>query len=116
MAVAVQLSLALGSKAAPGWLVAVYFMQTVAELCISPIGLSAMTKLSPQSYGGRMMGMWFLATAAGSLAAGLLGGWIGSARMEDMPSHFLWMAAAGVLTGLVMIAAAPVIRRLAQSD
>lgn len=116
MAVAVSLSLALGAKAAPGWLMTVYLMQTVAELCISPIGLSAMTKLSPRNYGGQMMGIWFLATAAGSLAAGMLGGWIGSAGMAEMPGRFLGMAAVGVVAGVAMMVSAPFIARLVRPE
>jgi POT family proton-dependent oligopeptide transporter len=116
MAIAVQMTVIAGFKAAPEWLVAVYFLQTVAELCISPIGLAAVTKLSPRSHGGQMMGMWFLATAAGSLAAGLLGGWIGSGTMAEMPGQFLAMAGVGVAAGVAMMLASPLIRRLARAD
>lgn len=50
-----------------------YLVITIAELCLSPIGLSIMTKLSPKHLSGMMMGMWFLASAYGQYAAGLLG-------------------------------------------
>ncbi|MBC8046105.1 MAG: peptide MFS transporter, partial [Fimbriimonadaceae bacterium] len=50
-----------------------YFVITFGELCLSPIGLSLMTKLSPQPMQGLMMGMWFLASAYGQYVAGLLG-------------------------------------------
>ncbi|WP_333667398.1 peptide MFS transporter, partial [Flavobacterium sp.] len=50
-----------------------YFVITFGELCLSPIGLSIMTKLSPKRLSGMMMGMWFLASAYGQYAAGLLG-------------------------------------------
>ncbi|HLL47155.1 MAG TPA: peptide MFS transporter, partial [Longimicrobiaceae bacterium] len=47
-------------KVSPWWLVASYFFQTVGELCLSPVGLSSMTKLSPRKFVGQMMGIWFL--------------------------------------------------------
>src|SRR6185369_13225146 len=50
-----------------------YFIVTIGELCLSPIGLSIMTKLSPPRLQGVMMGMWFLASAYGQYVAGLLG-------------------------------------------
>src|SRR5690606_13299896 len=45
----------------PWWLVGSYFLQTMGELSLSPVGLSSMTKLSPRKYVGQMMGIWFLA-------------------------------------------------------
>ena len=50
-----------------------YFVVTLGELCLSPIGLSIMTKLSPTRLQGMMMGMWFLASAYGQYVAGLFG-------------------------------------------
>jgi len=50
-----------------------YFVITFGELCLSPIGLSIMTKLSPQPLQGMMMGMWFLASAYGQYVAGIIG-------------------------------------------
>jgi POT family proton-dependent oligopeptide transporter len=116
MAFAVSSTVMLGLKAVPAWLVTVYFIQVVAELCLSPIGLSAVTKLSPRARGGQMMGMWFLASAAGSLIAGVLGGWVGSASIDEMPRHFLIMAACGVLAGLAMALAASPLNRLTRPD
>lgn len=116
MALAVGSTVVLGLKAVPAWLVTVYFIQVVAELCLSPIGLSAVTKLSPRARGGQMMGMWFLASAAGSLVAGLLGGWVGSASIDEMPRHFLIMAAVGILAGVAMAFAAPRLNRLIRTN
>ena len=64
----------------PSWLVVMYFLHTVGELCISPIGLSAITKLSPARRVGQMMGVWFVGAALGNLFAGLVAG--GLADME----------------------------------
>jgi POT family proton-dependent oligopeptide transporter len=54
------------------WLVATYFFHTVGELCLSPVGLSSVTKLSPDRLVGQMMGMWFMGAAIGNLVAGLV--------------------------------------------
>jgi POT family proton-dependent oligopeptide transporter len=50
----------------PWWIVLVYFIQTCAELLLSPVGLSVTTKLAPLRYASQVMGLWFLATAAGN--------------------------------------------------
>ncbi len=59
-----------GSMAGPLWLVACYFFQTLGELCLSPVGLSAMTKLAPDRAAGFMMGIWFLSISIGNWLAG----------------------------------------------
>jgi POT family proton-dependent oligopeptide transporter len=57
-------------RVSPLWLVGVYLIQTWAELCLSPVGLSAMTKLAPAKIVGAMMGVWFLGTSVGNFFAG----------------------------------------------
>lgn len=57
------------------WIVACYFVITVAELFVSPMGLSMVTKLAPRRMTARMMGLWFLSTAIGGWLAGKLGSW-----------------------------------------
>jgi POT family proton-dependent oligopeptide transporter len=59
-----------GKLAGPNWLNACYFLQTLGELCLSPVGLSAMTKLAPERAGGFMMGIWFLSISIGNWLAG----------------------------------------------
>jgi proton-dependent oligopeptide transporter, POT family len=66
-----SMSLADG-KVGMQWLVATYFFHTVGELCLSPVGLSSMTKLAPSRLVGQMMGTWFMAAAIGNLVAGLV--------------------------------------------
>ncbi|MFJ7421616.1 peptide MFS transporter [Streptomyces uncialis] len=61
-----------GSKVAVWWMVAIYFAQTLGELCLSPVGLSVTTKMAPEKYGSQMMGVWFLAVTAGDCTTGLL--------------------------------------------
>jgi POT family proton-dependent oligopeptide transporter len=59
-----------GSKVAPYWLIGTYLLQTLGELCLSPVGLSDMTKLAPARAAGFMMGIWFLSTSIGNWLAG----------------------------------------------
>lgn len=99
-------------KVSPWWLVASYFFQTVGELCLSPVGLSSMTKLSPRRFVGQMMGIWFLASSLGNLIAGLVGGRVDPEKLEQMPELFIITAASLMLAALILFAATPVIRKL----
>jgi len=63
-----------GVRVSPMWLTALYLVHTFGELCLSPVGLSLVTKLAPKRLGGLMMGVWFLAAALGNFLAG----WIAS--------------------------------------
>lgn len=68
-----------GAKAAIWWLVVMYVLHTIGELCLSPIGLSMVTKLSPARYVSFMMGMWFFFTAVGNYMAAVAGMIVGEA-------------------------------------
>jgi POT family proton-dependent oligopeptide transporter len=59
-----------GALAGPWWLVGCYFLQTIGELCLSPVGLSAMSKLAPDRAAGFMMGIWFLSISIGNWLSG----------------------------------------------
>lgn len=93
----------------PGWLIATYFFHTIGELCLSPIGLSAVTRLSPPRRVGQMVGLWYGSIAAGSLFAGLIAG--GLETSAPAPT-FQFVAALIGAIGLVGLIAAPGIRRL----
>jgi POT family proton-dependent oligopeptide transporter len=81
-------------KVNPMWLVTTYFLHTVGELCLSPIGLSSITKLAPQRLVSQMMGTWFVGAALGNLIAGLVAGFI-----EDMPQDQLFTTVALIVIG-----------------
>lgn len=66
--------LSINSLVSPLWLVLGYFIMTVAELCLSPIGLSLVSKLAPRKFLSLTMGCWFLTSFIGNLIAGLWGG------------------------------------------
>jgi POT family proton-dependent oligopeptide transporter len=59
-----------GAQVAIWWLIGTYFLQTLGELSLSPVGLSAMTKLAPDRAAGFVMGIWFLSTSIGNWLAG----------------------------------------------
>lgn len=101
-----------GSKVAPTWLLMTYLLHTFGELCLSPVGLSNVTKLAPQRYVGQMMGTWFLGSALGNLVAGLVGGHVAEASIDTMPNQMLTMFFIGGGAGLLMLVASPVIKRM----
>jgi POT family proton-dependent oligopeptide transporter len=83
-------------------------------LCLSPVGLSSMTKLSPRKFVGQMMGIWFLASALGNLIGGLVGGNVDPEALEQMPKLFtlttLSLFVATVILGALIV---PVRRMMA---
>jgi len=102
--------------------VVAYFIITFGELCLSPIGLSIMTKLSPQRLQGVMMGMWFLASAYGQYAAGILGAGLSEGGENDsLPQKlatytdgYYQLAIYALIAGIVLIAISPLVRKLMQ--
>jgi POT family proton-dependent oligopeptide transporter len=80
----------------PQWLISTYFVITIGELCLSPMGLSFVSKVAPARMRGLMMGGWFGATAIGNYLSGLFGGFYNS-----MPHHMFF----GFLVLLLFISA-----------
>ena len=113
---AAQLVVSTGGKVAPTWLLLTYMLHTFGELCLSPVGLSNVTKLAPKRYVGQMMGTWFLGAAVGNALAGLIGGHVGGAAAAEMPSQFLQMCFIAGGAGLVLILASPMLRKLAGDE
>ena len=104
-------SLTSSGRVSPLWLVAIYFIHTVGELCLSPVGLSTVTKLAPAKMVGLMMGVWFLSIAIGNKFAG----WAAGFYRDDAGALFRLFATLGLVTvaGAVMLAVlTPFIRRL----
>jgi len=97
-----------------------YFIITFGELCLSPIGLSLMTKLSPIRIQGLMMGMWFLASAYGQYVAGLLGAGMSSAdpaatplmKLHAYTDGYMQLGIYAIIAGVVLIAISPLVRKL----
>jgi len=97
-----------------------YLVVTLGELCLSPIGLSLMTKLTPQKLHGMMMGMWFLASAYGQYAAGILGAGMTNPnekatlgeKLISYTDGYKQLAIYGLIAGVVLIVISPLIRKL----
>ncbi|CAN5902556.1 peptide MFS transporter [soil metagenome] len=92
-----------GGKAQAAWLIATYLLHTTGEICLSPVGLSAVTKLAPPRFVGQMMGMWFLATSLGNLMAGLFAGEMSGDNASEMPATFLHIALQALIAGAVLL-------------
>jgi POT family proton-dependent oligopeptide transporter len=101
-------------KVSAMWLVMSYLFQTFGELCLSPVGLSSMTKLSPRRYVGQMMGIWFLAAALGNLIAGLVGGQVDPEKLHQMPQLLNATTASLLISGVALGLLTIPIRRLMQ--
>ena len=99
-----------------------YLIISIGELCLSPIGLSLVTKLSPKHLGGMMMGMWFLASAYGQYVAGLLGANMATPdKNAGLPEKliaytdgYLQLSIYALIAGVLMVAVSPIIRKLMQ--
>jgi POT family proton-dependent oligopeptide transporter len=103
-----------GGLAGPGWLVVLYLVHTCGELCLSPVGLSAMTKLAPPRIVGLIMGVWFLAASVGNYLAGRS---VGLTQRMSMDGYFLLMTAFPVVIGVILLVLArPVQRMLGRSE
>ncbi len=117
------LVLVLGAAASPGltpviFIFLIYLLHTTGELCLSPVGLSAMTKLAPARMVGLLMGAWFLASAAGNFIGGLIAQATGGEGGEDVApadqvmsvyNQIGWIA---IGVGVAVIAVSPLVKRL----
>jgi POT family proton-dependent oligopeptide transporter len=98
-----------GVQVSPMWLTMTYLLHTIGELCLSPVGLSAMTKLAPVRIAGLVMGIWFLATSVGNYIGGRVSGFYES---FPLPTLFTAVAVFGVVAAVVMLALTPPIKRM----
>lgn len=94
---------ASGLKAAPFWLILVYFLHTVGELCLSPMALSAVSKLSPRRFIGQMMGVFVLTYSIGNIIAGLLAGNFDPNNVAEMPNLYMQIATFSIGIGAVIL-------------
>jgi POT family proton-dependent oligopeptide transporter len=89
-----------GVLVSPMWLVLTYLLHTIGELCLSPVGLSTVTKLAPHRMVGQMMGIWFMSISLGNLFAGLIGGQFGT----EEPAMIFTVVTGVTLAGAVLLA------------
>ena len=101
MMVFASIIVADGEKALPTWLLMTYLFHTFGELTLSPVGLSATTKLAPKKLMGQMMGMWFVASALGNLIAGQIAGEFKD--IVNFPSQYLNIVIFLSVAGLIFM-------------
>ena len=117
-----------GVLVSPWWLFFTYLLHTVGELCLSPVGLSAMTKLAPQRVVGLMMGVWFLSTSVGNWLGGTIARFYGDTSGEaaeageaaagaDPSTMFAYIAGFAIAIAIVMaLFVKPIKRMLEEKD
>jgi POT family proton-dependent oligopeptide transporter len=108
-----------GVPVSPIWLIVAYFLHTCGELCLSPVGLSLVTKLAPLQFASMVMGVWFLANFAANLAAGYLAGMLEKVERGEVfhllggqADFFLIFFFTSLLAGVLLWACTPLLTRL----
>ena len=101
-----------GGKISPLWvLAAVYFLDVCGEMCLSPVGLSTVTKVAPARFVGLMMGAWFFATSLGNKLAGYLSGFFVANDPGVLMRLYGGIAAGLIASGVLLLLLTPTIRR-----
>ena len=101
-----------GGRVSPLWLIFVYFLQSVGELCLSPVGLSTVTKLAPARMVGLMMGVWFLSISIGSYIAGLTTRFFAGNNTDVLTRAFGTFAAITLLAAILLAVLTPLIKKM----
>ena len=99
-------------RVSPWWLVVVYFIQTMGEMCLSPVGLSTISRLSPVRMVGLMMGVWFLSISIGSYIAGRTTALFESGTPEVLTRAFGIFAGITLAAALLLAVITPLIKRM----
>ncbi len=94
---------ASGMKTAPYWLVMTYFVHTVGELVLSPVALSAVSKLSPRRFIGQMMGVFVLTYSIGNIIAGIFAGNFDPENVAEMPGLYMQIVKVSVVLGIILL-------------
>ncbi|MHC9086021.1 peptide MFS transporter [Luteimonas sp. RIT-PG2_3] len=102
---------AIDGRVSPWWLLSIYFVTTLGELCISPVGLSNVTRLAPPALAGLVMGAWFVAIGLGGKIAGVFASWLDLDAIERLPGLFLQQALIIAVGAVVLALFAPWVRR-----
>jgi POT family proton-dependent oligopeptide transporter len=101
-----------GGRVSPLWLVFVYFLQSIGELCLSPVGLSTVTKLAPARMVGLMMGVWFLSISIGSYIAGLTTRFFEGNDAAILTRAFGTFAAITLIAAFLLLILTPLIKKM----
>lgn len=117
------LVLSLGSSSIPQgakeasvsmiWLILAYFFHTTGELCLSPVGLSYVSKLSPKRLAGLLFGLWFTASAIANFIAGMTGSYIDKiSETYSLSTFFLIIAAIPMIAAVILIVLNPKLKKM----
>ncbi|NTX13271.1 peptide MFS transporter [Myxococcus sp. CA051A] len=96
-------------KAAAHWVILAYLFHTMGELCLSPVGLSMVSKVAPARIVSAMMGVWFLANAAANKLSGVIGAYSEKLGEFDV---FLYISLGTGVSGLILLGVAPILKRM----
>jgi POT family proton-dependent oligopeptide transporter len=110
MAMAARVVLA-GALASMGWLTLTYLLHTWGELCLSPVGLSAVSKLVPRRFVGQSLGVWFVSVSLGELIAGRIAGNFDPEHLAAMPALFMRIFWFGLICAAALALLLPLLRR-----
>jgi POT family proton-dependent oligopeptide transporter len=102
-----------GHRAGMQFLTVTYLLQTWGELCLSPVGMSAVSQLVPRRFIGQSLGLWFVSIALGELLAGAIAGQRGSQSLAALPAGFLDLFWLGIVTAVLVMLLLPLLRRWA---
>jgi proton-dependent oligopeptide transporter, POT family len=94
------------------WLVGLYFLEVCGEMCLSPVGLSTVTKLAPAKFVGIMMGLWFFATSLGNKLAGYLAGFFDSTNSWQLTKLYGGIAVGLLASAVVLALLTPSLKKL----
>ena len=116
--VAGALSAGAGNLTPVIYIFLIYLLHTMGELCLSPVGLSAMNRLAPAHMASVIMGTWFFASAAGNYAAGLIASAVGAedAGPEAVTDVYSKVGWAAIIVGVVVILISPLVKKLMHLD
>ena len=103
--------LTVAGKVSPLWLVGLYFLEVCGEMCLSPVGLSTVTKLAPAKLVGIMMGVWFLSISMGNYFAGMIAGEF-KADANVVIGMFSTVAMIMIGAGVVLFIISPFVKKL----
>lgn len=105
-------ALTASGKISPLWLASLYFLEVIGEMCLSPVGLSTVTKLAPPKLLGIMMGVWFLAASLGSKLAGFLSGYFNAGSPDTLMRLYGGIAFGLLIACGILAALTPRIRKM----